>query len=117
MRPINSRSVLSFCLFLVCGMSIVFPVRADKLSTQYDYIVSARQGAIAETSVSQHDNRFKLVEDFSDFQPTGKLMLPHTYTIDLTVDLSNRTQTLQWTINLQQFSFNETIDPAVFKSN
>ena len=83
--------------------------------SQYEYIVSARQGAIAETSVSQRDNRFKLVEDFSDFQPTGKLMLPHTYTIALTIDLSNRTQTLEWTINLQQFSFNETIDPSVFK--
>jgi hypothetical protein len=84
--------------------------------SQYDYVVSARQGAIAETSVSQQSNRFKLVEEFSDFQPTGKLVLPHTYTIDLTVD-SNRTQTLQWTINLQQFAFNEPIDPAVFKDN
>jgi hypothetical protein len=85
--------------------------------SQYELVVSARQGAIAETSVSQHDNRFKLVEDFSDFQPTGKLMLPHTYTIGLTVDLSNRTQQMEWTINLQQFSFNDPIDPAVFKGN
>lgn len=83
--------------------------------SQYDYVVSARQGAVAEASVSQRDNRFKLVEEFSDFQPTGKLMLPHTYTIDLTVELPNRTQTLEWTINLQQFAFNETIDPLVFK--
>ena len=83
--------------------------------SQYDYVVSARQGAIAETSVSQRDSRFKLVEEFSDFQPTGKLMLPHTYTIDLTVELPNRTQTLEWTINLQQFAFNEPIDPRVFK--
>src|SRR6185295_11579691 len=83
--------------------------------SQYDYVVSARQGAIAETSASQRDNRFKLVEDFSDFQPTGKLTLPHTYTIDLTVELPDRTQTLQWTINLQQFAFNEPIDPRVFK--
>src|ERR1044072_9374716 len=65
--------------------------------SQYEYVVSARQGAVAETSVSQHDNRFKLVEDFSDFQPTGKLILPHTYTINLTIDLSNRTQEMQWT--------------------
>ena len=85
--------------------------------SQYEYVVSARQGAIAETSVSQGDNRFKLVEDFSDFQPTGKLTLPHTYTIDLTVELPDRTQTLQWTINLQQFAFNEQIDPRVFKGN
>jgi hypothetical protein len=85
--------------------------------SQYDYVVSARQGAIAETSVSQRDNRFKLVEDFSDFQPTGKLTLPHTYTLDLTVELPDRTQTLQWTIKLQQFAFNEPIDPSVFKAN
>jgi len=85
--------------------------------SQYEYVVSARQGVVAETSVSQHDNRFKLVEDFSDFQQTGKLMLPHTYTIDLTIDLSNRTQTLEWAINLQQFSFNDPIDPAVFKGD
>ena len=85
--------------------------------SQYDYVVSARQGAVAETSVSQHDNRFKLVEEFSDFQPTGKLLLPHTYAIELIVELPNRTQTLEWTISLQQFSFNEPIDPRAFKGN
>jgi len=85
--------------------------------SQYDYVVSARQGAVAETSVSQHDNRFKLIEEFSDFQPTGKLLLPHTYAIELIVELPNRTQTLEWTISLQQFSFNEPIDPRAFKGN
>lgn len=83
--------------------------------SQYDYSVSARQGAVAESSVSQRDSKYKLVEEFSDFQPTGKLMLPHTYTIGLTVELPTKTQTLEWTINLQQFSFTETIDPNVFK--
>src|ERR1044072_3910463 len=34
MCPINRRSVLSFCLFFVCGTLIVFPDRADKLSPQ-----------------------------------------------------------------------------------
>ena len=85
--------------------------------SQYEYVVSARQGAIAEASASQRNNRYKLVEEFSDFQQTGKLMLPHTYTIDLTVELPTRTQTLVWTINFQQFSFSETIDPRVFKAN
>lgn len=83
--------------------------------SQYEYVVSARQGTTAESSIGEHNNRYKLVEDFSDFQPTGKLMLPHTYTIDLTMDLATKTQTLEWTINLQQFSFNETIDPRAFK--
>jgi len=83
--------------------------------SQYEYIVSARQGAVAEASAGQRDTRYKLVEDFSDFQPTGKLTLPHTYTINLSIEAPNRTQTLQWTINLQQFSFTETIDPSVFK--
>jgi len=85
--------------------------------SQYEYVVSARQGAVAESSISQQNNRYKLVEDFSDFQPTGKLMLPHSYMIDLTIELSTKTQTLEWTINLQQFSFNEAIDPSVFKGD
>jgi hypothetical protein len=85
------------------------------LRSQYEYILSARQGAVAEASAGQRDTRYKLVEDFSDFQPTGKLTLPHTYTINLSIEAPNRTQTLQWTINLQQFSFTETIDPSVFK--
>jgi len=83
--------------------------------SQYEYVVSARQGGVAEASASQRDTRYKLVEEFTDFQATGKLMLPHTYTIDLTIEAPNRTQTMQWTINLQQFAFNETIDPKVFK--
>src|SRR5690349_447015 len=61
--------------------------------SQYEYVVSARQGTTAESSIGEHNNRYKLVEDFSDFQPTGKLMLPHSYTIDLTIELSNKTQT------------------------
>ena len=84
--------------------------------SQYEYVISARQGAVAEASASQRDTRYRLVEDFSDFQQTGKLMLPHTYTIDLTIELPNRTQTLNWTINFQQFAFNEPIDANVFKS-
>jgi len=83
--------------------------------SQYEYVISARQGAVAEASASQRDNRYRLVEDFSDFQQTGKLMLPHTYTIDLTIELPNKTQTLEWTINFQQFAFNEPIDANVFK--
>ncbi len=83
--------------------------------SQYEYVVSARQGTLAETSVSQRDTRYKLVEDFSDFQQTGKLMLPHKYTIDLTIELPNRTQTLEWATNFVQFAFNEPIDPRVFK--
>ena len=85
--------------------------------SQYEYVVSARQGEVAESSISQQNTRYKLVEDFSDFQPTGKLMLPHSYIIDLTIELPTKTQTLEWTINLQQFLFNETIDPSVFKGD
>jgi len=83
--------------------------------SQYEYLVSARQGSTAEASASQRASRYKLVEDFSDFQPTGKLILPHTYTINLTVELPTKTQTLEWTINFSQFAFNQPLDPQVFK--
>ena len=83
--------------------------------SQYEYVVSARQGAVAEASAGQRDTRYKLVEDLSDFQPTQTLTLPHKYTIDLSIEAPNRTQTMNWTINFQQFAFNEPIDPNVFK--
>jgi len=84
--------------------------------SQYEYVIAARQGATAEMSASQRDSRYKLVEDFSDFQATGGLRLPHAYKIQLTIETQNKTQTLEWTINFSQFAFNQTIEQELFNA-
>jgi hypothetical protein len=83
--------------------------------SQYEYVIAARQGTTAEASISQRDSRLRLVEDFSDFQTTGGLTLPHVYKLQLTID-ATRTQTMEWTINLAQFAFNQQIEPESFNA-
>jgi hypothetical protein len=98
--------------------------------TEYSYQTSARMGArpssgpiasmgsgatsAAGTDTgSQTMNRYKLVEEFSDFKPAGQLTLPHTYKLRLTVD-AQKTLLLEWVMNFKQFTFNEEIDDNVF---
>lgn len=83
--------------------------------SQYEYVIAARQGATAEASISQRDSRFKLIEDFSDFQTTAGLTLPHVYKLQLTID-ATRTQTMEWTLNFAQFAFNQPIEPELFNA-
>lgn len=82
--------------------------------TEYQYSKSARMGATAEESVSQLESRYKVVEEFSDFKPEGKLTLPHTYKLRYTIEEQNNTQVLEWTMNFSQFAFNEPVDAAAF---
>lgn len=89
--------------------------------SEYSYSVSARMGARPGSSVqgpatdtgSTTMNRYKLIEEFSDFKPEGQLTLPHTYKLRLTVDAS-QSLLLEWLMNLKQFSFNEPIDVQSF---
>jgi hypothetical protein len=97
--------------------------------TEYSYQTSARMGtrpssgpiatstgatsAAGTDTGSQTLNRYKLVEEFSDFKTEGQLTLPHTYKLRLTVD-AQRTLLLEWVMNFKQFTFNEQIDDNVF---
>lgn len=98
--------------------------------SEYSYTTSARMGArpssgpiasmgTGSTSAAGTDtgnqtlNRYKLVEEFSDFKTAGKLTLPHTYKLRLTVD-AQRTLLLEWVMNFRQFTFNQEIEDNVF---
>lgn len=98
--------------------------------TEYSYTQSARMGArpssgpiasgatgatsAAGTNTGSDTlNRYKLIEEFSDFKPAGQLTLPHTYKLRLTVD-AQRTLLLEWVMNFKQFTFNQEIDDKVF---
>jgi hypothetical protein len=88
--------------------------------TEYQYEVEAGMTAKATSSVQSTAtdptsmSRYKLVEDFSDFKAEGKLMLPHTYKLHLTIDTQARTQFIDWTITFAQFAFDQPIDAGAF---
>jgi hypothetical protein len=89
--------------------------------TEYSYTVSARMGARPGGSVqgsatdtgSGSLNHYRLIEEFSDFQTTEKLTLPHTYKLRLTID-AQRAQSLEWAITFKQFAFNQQIEAGAF---
>jgi len=82
--------------------------------TEYERTVSAPMGKVEYTNIQERDARYKMVEDFSLFKAEGGLMLPHIYTIKLSIDTVNGTFLAEWTIKLTQFEFNQKIDPAAF---
>jgi hypothetical protein len=91
--------------------------------SEYQYTVSARMGARPGSSVtgpptntgSQTMSRYKLTEDFSDFQSTGKLTLPRVYKIQLVLEA--QAQTLDYTIEFSQFVFDQSIGPDEFNAS
>ena len=91
--------------------------------SEYQYTISARMGARPSSSVSgpatdtgsQTLNRYKLTEDFSDFQTTGKLTLPRVYKIQLVLEA--QAQTLDYTVEFSQFVFDQPIDPDAFNTS
>jgi hypothetical protein len=98
--------------------------------TEYIRVIASRQGAAVingttvssvDSSSSQGEERYKLVEDFSDFKNLGGLMLPSIYKISYTFSSNSTVQTAQrpnreaqWEFNITNFSYNQQIDDASF---
>lgn len=79
------------------------------LRTLYEREVAPRMGGTDIESAQQRETRYKLVEDYSDFRREGELTLPHSYSLQYSVDGNVKTLTYSWKINLEQFTFNQPI--------
>lgn len=85
------------------------------IRTEYRRIIAARQGASIDSSARQSETRYKMVEDFSDFKEENELTLPHTYKIYLEILSGNGTTSYEWLMNLEKFTFNQSIDSKEFR--
>jgi hypothetical protein len=82
--------------------------------TEYTRIVGANIGTFGvDSSASQRETRYKLVETFADFKKEGNLTLPHNYRIKLEIS-SNLEIRDEWTVTLTDFVFNQPIEPKDF---
>ncbi|MDT7689532.1 MAG: hypothetical protein QOE46_2291 [Acidobacteriota bacterium] len=83
--------------------------------TQYERIIAARLGSGGvDSSASQRETRYKIIEDFGDYKQEGKLNLPHSYKLQLEVDKTGGSSMDRWEMTLDQFAFNEEIDDKAF---
>lgn len=92
------------------------------LRTEYTRVVAARQGSTIDNSAGQSPDRYRLIEDFSDFQSTGGLTLPssyrifYSYTATGTIQLSAaQNREIQWKFKVTNFSFNQQVDDSAFE--
>ncbi|MEO8042238.1 MAG: hypothetical protein ABI646_06505 [Acidobacteriota bacterium] len=83
--------------------------------TEYKRIIAARQGANVDASAGQSETRYRMVEEFSNFQEVNELRLPHTYKLSLEILTGNGTTSYEWLMELQKFVFNQAIDDEDFK--
>lgn len=83
--------------------------------TEYRRIKAANIGASVDTSAGQNETRYKMVEDFSNFKEVNKLTLPHTYKLYLEILTGNGTTSYEWLMDLQNFTFNQSIESKDFR--
>lgn len=85
------------------------------IRTEYSRVDSARQGTSIDQSARQSETRYEMIEEFSDFSEENGLTLPHTYSIHYEKQANEGTYSYTWRMDLQQFLFNNEIDPKEFK--
>jgi len=83
--------------------------------TQYEYMISTRLAAGGvDNQAQQRETRYKMVENFGEYKKAGDLSLPHSYTLQLEITRTSGSSSDKWEIKLEQFQFNQEIDPKSF---
>jgi hypothetical protein len=60
------------------------------------------------------DSIYVLVEKFDDFKKVGALTLPHSYTLEYSVEGQGHTFIAKWIMKASQWAFNRTYDDRIF---
>jgi hypothetical protein len=82
--------------------------------TVYERVIAAPMAETPGQSASLREMRYKLVEDFLDYRKEGDLTLPHTYTLHYSVSRQDSPIVLDWTFNLNRFTFDYAIEDKEF---
>jgi hypothetical protein len=82
--------------------------------TEYERFIPSQMGKSPDQSAGKRDTRYTMVEDFTDFKDEKGLMLPHTYKLELTLMGQSQTGKFEWVLDLSNFEFDQTIEPASF---
>jgi hypothetical protein len=60
------------------------------------------------------DSIYVLVEKFDDFKKVGAMTLPHTYSMDYSLEGQGHTFIAKWTMKAVEWAFNRTYDERIF---
>ncbi len=83
-------------------------------STEQKKIAGGGGGLPSIDNARGTPQRLSVYEEFSDFKPEGGLNLPHIYKFELSVQSQTRPTLIDWTFNLNTFTFNGPFDASEF---
>jgi hypothetical protein len=63
-----------------------------------------------------NENRYKLIEDFSDFRAINGLTLPNTYKVTYRYETGQRSAEFEWILKLTRFGFEPQGEPEIFRA-
>lgn len=84
------------------------------IRTEYERVIAATMGARPIDSGGRLDTRYQVVEEFADFKEENGLTLPHVYRFELRITSGSAPMLLDWVMNLQKFSFNQSMSGKEF---
>jgi len=121
LKKIDGKEVYALGYSRRGGGDITVTMYFDKdtfrhVRTEYKRTSSAAIGLRPEQSSGFSESRLKVTEDFTDFKAEKGLMLPHTYKLVYSISGQNGTTEIEWNFKLNEFAFNQTLDPKTFVS-
>lgn len=92
------------------------------MRTDYHRYIGARMGRSVDGSAGQSSNRYRLTEDFSNFQKLDGLVLPGEYTITYsstgvssTQAVQNANREIEWKFKVTNYSYNQKLNDTDFE--
>jgi hypothetical protein len=82
--------------------------------SNYRLSIPARMGTNAIDSTRQRDANHSIIERFGDFKQVDGLMLPQSYSLELTMEGGEQTFLATWSLAISEITHNQSIDPATF---
>ena len=80
--------------------------------TEYQRTMTA--GTVRVDEGRATEERFKLIEDFSDYRQINSLFLPTTYKVTFRFETLQRNGDFEWLIKLTRFAFDPKAEPEIF---
>ena len=91
------------------------PATFQHVRTEYHQVIDNPIAASKPgQSMEQQETRIDLVETFSDFRAESKLMLPHSYKLQLTINGQSGSLLNDWMVSLTQFEIGQLINEKEF---
>lgn len=85
------------------------------IRTEYSKLIAAAQGGSIDSSAGQSANRYRLTEDFEDFQTVSGLTIPAKYTMHYTHYASAVVSEAEWEFKVNNISYNQNLTDEIFK--